>query len=110
MPEFTVVSASDVGALALLTQYFADRETTFPPEQGVYRTTFPDPTQFLPPNGVFLLIGIACPQLGDAGRCHAPAHGKWLRRNQRAHAAIGETAQGGARVRAAKGAQAQGDV
>lgn len=57
MPEFTAVSASDVGALALLTQYFADRETTFPPDQGAYRTTFPDPTQFLPPNGVFLLIG-----------------------------------------------------
>ena len=62
MPEFTVVSASDVGALALLTQYFADRETTFPPDQGVYRTTFPDPTQFLPPNGVFLLIGEAAHQ------------------------------------------------
>lgn len=45
MPVFTVVSASDVGALALLTQYFADRASTFPTSQGTYRTTFPDSGQ-----------------------------------------------------------------
>lgn len=56
IPEFTTVSVTDVGALSLLTQYFSDRETSFPSVQGAYRTTFPAPEQFLPPRGVFLLV------------------------------------------------------
>jgi GNAT superfamily N-acetyltransferase len=56
MPDFTPVSVTDAGALALLTQYFSDRESSFPSAQGRYRTTFPNPEQFLPPNGVFLLV------------------------------------------------------
>lgn len=56
MPEFTPVSVTDAGALALLTQYFSDRESSFPSMQGTYRTTFPDPDQFVPPNGLFLLV------------------------------------------------------
>jgi GNAT superfamily N-acetyltransferase len=57
MPEFTPVSVTDAGALKLLTQYFSDRETSFPSAQGTYRTTFPEPEQFLPPRGMFLLVG-----------------------------------------------------
>ena len=56
MPQFTPVSVTDVGALSLLTQYFSDRESSFPASQGAYRTTFPSPEQFLPPRGVFLLV------------------------------------------------------
>lgn len=56
MPQFTPVSVTDVGALSLLTQYFSDRESSFPAAQGAYRTTFPSPEQFVPPRGVFLLV------------------------------------------------------
>jgi GNAT superfamily N-acetyltransferase len=56
MPEFSPVSVTDAGALKLLTQYFSDRETSFPSAQGTYRTTFPEPEQFMPPRGVFLLV------------------------------------------------------
>jgi GNAT superfamily N-acetyltransferase len=56
MPQFTPVSVTDAGALSLLTQYFSDRESSFPSAQGTYRTTFPSPDQFLPPRGVFLLV------------------------------------------------------
>ncbi|HYI34541.1 MAG TPA: GNAT family N-acetyltransferase [Glaciibacter sp.] len=56
MPQFTPVSVTDVGALALLTQYFSDRESSFPSAQGTYRTTFPSPEEFVPPRGVFLLV------------------------------------------------------
>lgn len=56
MPEFTPVSVTDAGALTLLTQYFSDRESSFPSAEGTYRTTFPSPEQFLPPHGVFLLV------------------------------------------------------
>ncbi len=56
MPHFTPVSVTDVGALALLTQYFSDRESSFPSAQGTYRTTFPSPADFVPPRGVFLLV------------------------------------------------------
>jgi GNAT superfamily N-acetyltransferase len=56
MPQFTPVSVTDVGALTLLTQYFSDRESSFPSSQGSYQTTFPSPEQFVPPRGVFLLV------------------------------------------------------
>lgn len=42
--------------MKLLTQYFSDRETSFPSAQGAYRTTFPDGKQFIPPRGLFLLV------------------------------------------------------
>ncbi|MBC7442565.1 MAG: GNAT family N-acetyltransferase [Ramlibacter sp.] len=56
-PAFSDVSVTDTGSIALLTQYFSDRESSFPSRQGRYRTTFPDPGQFIPPHGVFLLVG-----------------------------------------------------
>jgi GNAT superfamily N-acetyltransferase len=67
MPDFTPVSVTDAGALSLLTQYFSDRETSFPSAQGTYRTTFPSPEQFLPPNGIFLLVSDE-PAGADAAR------------------------------------------
>lgn len=48
---------TDAGSLALLTAYFSDRQSSFPVEQGAYQTTFPVAGDFLPPNGVFLLVG-----------------------------------------------------
>jgi GNAT superfamily N-acetyltransferase len=56
MPQFTPVSVTDVGAISLLTQYFSDRESSFPSAQGTYRTAFPAPEEFVPPRGVFLLV------------------------------------------------------
>ena len=54
--SFSEVSVTDAGSIALLTQYFSDRESGYPTAQGRYRTSFPDPAQFLPPSGVFLLV------------------------------------------------------
>ena len=53
---FSAVSVTDAGSIVLLTQYFSDRASSFPAAQGQYRTTFPDPAQFLTPSGVFLLV------------------------------------------------------
>ncbi len=39
----------------MLSDYFAERSAGFPAAQGAYRTAFPDPGQFVPPRGVFLL-------------------------------------------------------
>jgi GNAT superfamily N-acetyltransferase len=75
MPEFTPVSVTDAGALKLLTQYFSDRETSFPSAQGTYRTTFPEPEQFLPPRGVFLLVG-ATPAETTAESAHSEDRGR----------------------------------
>jgi ribosomal protein S18 acetylase RimI-like enzyme len=55
-PEFTAVSVTDAKSLALLTQYFSDRESSFPTAQGEYRTTYPEAEQFVPPRGLFLLV------------------------------------------------------
>ncbi|KGJ76466.1 hypothetical protein GY21_09180 [Cryobacterium roopkundense] len=67
MPEFTDVSVSDPRALALLTEYFADRELSFPAAQGTYRPTFPSEEQFVPPRGVFLLLGDPADPCGCGG-------------------------------------------
>ncbi|WP_150306696.1 GNAT family N-acetyltransferase [Planctomonas psychrotolerans] len=55
-------------ARTLLTEYFEGRERSFPSAQGTYRTTFPDPAQFVPPAGVFLVVA----DDGDAGDVNAP--------------------------------------
>jgi len=56
MPFFMDVPVSDPRAVALLTEYFGDRELSFPAAQGKYRPTYPTPEQFVPPRGVFLLL------------------------------------------------------
>ena len=55
MVSFADVSVTDATAHRMLADYFAERAKTFPASQGAYRTTFPDPGQFVPPAGVFVL-------------------------------------------------------
>jgi len=55
MVSFADVAVTDATAHRMLSDYFAERAETFPSAQGAYRTAFPDPGQFLAPNGVFLL-------------------------------------------------------
>lgn len=51
----------------LLTEYFGDRELSFPAAQGTYRPTFPPAEQFVPPRGVFLLLGDSAEPVGCGG-------------------------------------------
>lgn len=67
MPEFRDVTVTDAGAIALLTQYFSDRASSFPSAQGRYRTTLPQAQDFLPPRGVFLLVGESAHDGGYVG-------------------------------------------
>ena len=55
MVSFADVAVTDASAHRMLSDYFAERAATFPAAQGAYRTTFPDPGQFVAPTGVFLL-------------------------------------------------------
>ena len=55
MVSFADVAVTDATAHRMLSDYFAERAETFPSSQGAYRTAFPDPGQFVAPNGVFLL-------------------------------------------------------
>jgi GNAT superfamily N-acetyltransferase len=52
MVSFREVSVDDDSARALLAEYFAARAQ----DQGTYRTTFPTPSDFVAPRGVFLLV------------------------------------------------------
>lgn len=56
MPRFRETSVSTPDAAALLTEYFTERETTFPSAQGTYTTTLPDASAFVPPAGVFVVV------------------------------------------------------
>ena len=56
MVSYRDASVQDDAALALLTEYFSSRAQAFPASMGEYRTTFPDPDQFIPPRGVFLIV------------------------------------------------------
>jgi GNAT superfamily N-acetyltransferase len=55
--HFREVRVDEAEAHALLEAYFAERIATFPDPAG-YRTTFPDPTLFVPPRGVFVLVDL----------------------------------------------------
>ena len=66
MLRFRDADVTDPDAHRLLGDYFAERAAGFPPEQGEYRPTWPDPAQFTPPAGVFLLVEDAS---GDAVGC-----------------------------------------
>lgn len=59
MVAFRQSSPDAADAHELLTEYFAIRAQTFPADQGVYRTVFPDPAAFEPPAGVFLMADAA---------------------------------------------------
>lgn len=56
MPRFRETNVSSPDAAALLTEYFTERESTFPSAQGTYTTTLPDATAFVPPAGVFVVV------------------------------------------------------
>lgn len=56
MVVFRETGVADDAALALLTEYFSARAESFPAGPEAYRTVFPSPDAFVPPNGVFLLV------------------------------------------------------
>ncbi|CAN5443629.1 hypothetical protein BH10ACT6_BH10ACT6_10950 [soil metagenome] len=56
MPVYRPTSPADSDAHELLSDYFRMRAETFPAGPGGYRTTFPDPEQFTPPAGVFMVV------------------------------------------------------
>ncbi|MDJ0376666.1 GNAT family N-acetyltransferase [Cryobacterium sp. PH31-L1] len=62
MPQFHTVSVADAAALTLLTEYFRSPELAFRQPQGTYHPTYPVVEQFVPPQGVFLVV------LGDTAR------------------------------------------
>jgi len=57
-------------AHALLGEYFASRAETFPSHMGEYKTVFPTPDQFVPPNGVFLVVELDDDDVGCGGVRH----------------------------------------
>ena len=66
MATFRAVPVTDDTAHALLAEYFAYREQTFPSAAG-YVTTFPVPAQFVEPDGVFLLVEVDGESVGCGG-------------------------------------------
>ncbi|WP_350347013.1 GNAT family N-acetyltransferase [Agromyces sp. G08B096] len=96
MLRFREAAVTDADAHALLTAYFAERAAGFPPEQGVYRPTFPAAAQFEPPAGVFLVVedergsAIGCGGVrriapGPDGRTRYEIKHLWLRPEARGH-------------------------
>jgi ribosomal protein S18 acetylase RimI-like enzyme len=55
MVSYADVPVTDPTAHRMLAAYFEERAAGFPPHLGAYRTSFPDPEQFIPPTGVFLI-------------------------------------------------------
>ena len=66
MPAFIETPVTDATAHALLAEYFAYRERTFPNPEG-YVTTFPSPAAFMPPDGVFLVVEVDGASVGCGG-------------------------------------------
>ena len=58
MVAWREVATTEESAQTLLGEYFRERALSFPPEQGHYRTVFPDPAHFLAPAGVFLIASL----------------------------------------------------
>jgi len=56
MPVYRPASPANDDAHELLSDYFSMRTDTFPDGLGAYHTVFPDPAQFAPPAGVFLVV------------------------------------------------------
>jgi GNAT superfamily N-acetyltransferase len=56
MVGFRDVSVTDPSAHELLREYLTSRAETFPADQGTYVTTFPDPAEFVPPRGIFVVV------------------------------------------------------
>lgn len=66
MLRFLDTPVTDATAHALLAEYFAYREQTFPRAAG-YVTTFPAPPQFVEPDGVFLVVELDGESVGCGG-------------------------------------------
>lgn len=67
MVSFADVPVTDMSSHHMLSEYFAERAAGFPAEQGTYRTAFPEPQQFVPPQGVFLLVYVGDEAVGCGG-------------------------------------------
>lgn len=67
MVEFEDAAVTDERAQSLLHEYFADRASSFPAEQGRYTVVMPDPVRFTAPNGIFLLLNDAHGTFGCGG-------------------------------------------
>jgi len=83
VPTFRQSPVTDDTAHALLAEYFAYRERTFPKAAG-YVTTFPAPEQFEPPAGVFLVLEedgaeVGCGGVRDLGGGRFEIKHLWLR-------------------------------
>ncbi len=89
MPVYRPASPADDDAHELLSDYFGMRTETFPEGLGAYKTTFPDPAQFVPPAGVFLVVdddlgpvgcgGVRMLELGASGEGRAEVKHLYLR-------------------------------
>jgi len=66
VPTFRETPVTDAAAHALLAEYFAYREASFPSPAG-YVTTFPTPSQFVAPHGVFLVVSVDGDDVGCGG-------------------------------------------
>ena len=55
MPTYRATPVTDATAQTLLAEYFAYRASTFPSPTG-YRVAPPDPTRFVGPDGVFVVV------------------------------------------------------
>lgn len=56
MVSFCESAVTSDAALDLLAEYFSSRAESFPSTMGEYQATFPEPSDFVPPYGVFLLV------------------------------------------------------
>ncbi|WP_104200005.1 GNAT family N-acetyltransferase [Cryobacterium sp. Y29] len=56
MPQFLAVPVADAAALALLDEYFRSPELSFRQSHGTYHPTYPVAEQFVPPQGMFLVV------------------------------------------------------
>ncbi len=78
------MSRTDASAAhTLLAEYFAYREQTFPSAAG-YVTTFPSPSEFTPPRGLFLVVEsdaapVGCGGVRDLGGGRFEVKHLWLR-------------------------------
>jgi ribosomal protein S18 acetylase RimI-like enzyme len=67
MPVYRPASPTDDDAHELLSDYFGMRTATFPQGLGAYKTTFPDPAQFIPPAGLFMVVDVELGPVGCGG-------------------------------------------
>ena len=81
------VRTDSLDAHRLLTDYFTWRAGEFPPAQGAYTVTYPEPSAFVAPDGVFLIAvddepvgcgGIRRISPDDAGRVRFEVKHLWL--------------------------------